>query len=419
MPAQPAYSLWRRLGTPVLVPNLLYGTGEGAIIPIVPLVAHQLHASLAAAALVSAMLPVAQWLANLPSGWVVGRIGERRSMYAGAYIACIGAVICWASVNIVMLSVGTFLVGAAAAVFALARHSYVTVAVPLSHRGRGVSLLAGANRLGMLVGPLLGAAAITVVGDARTAFGVTVIASVLIVANLRFLAGPEDLEAAMQDRVATDAGTRGVWATLWMRREVLLKVGLAAGLIGVARISRQLIVPLIGVVMGLQAAEISIIVGICAALDFALFYLGGQIMDRFGRLWTAVPCMLGFAASLAALAVAPELPHAFAWYFGAALVMSICNGLTSGIVNAMGSDLADQRAPATFLSTWRVVTECGQASAPFVISTITGLASLATATLTMAGVALFGALLLLRYVPRYLPKQPGRTTAEGNRVPDS
>src|SRR5689334_10540441 len=96
-------SWWRTLGATVLVPNFLYGTSQGSIIPIVPLFAHQLGSSLATAALVAAMLPLGQWASNIPSGWLVGRFGERRTIYLGAAFAAAGAAVCWAAPTITVL----------------------------------------------------------------------------------------------------------------------------------------------------------------------------------------------------------------------------------------------------------------------------------------------------------------------------
>lgn len=389
------------------MPNFFNGTGDGALIPIVPLFAHQLGASLATAALAAAMLAVGQLLSNVPSGWLVGRIGERRAMYTAAGLSGSGAACCLSAVNVGTLSAGVFLVGTAAAVFNLARHSYVTVAVPFEYRGRGLSLLAGANRLGVLVGPFLSAATIKLTGDIRPAFGIVVLTSIATVVVLRFFARDEDpLGAENLDRIADDPDVPGIWETLRTRSGTLLRVGLSAGLINTMRTSREIMVPLVGLVLGLHPADIALVVGTCAAVDFALFYVGGQIMDRYGRLSTALPTMVGFAIAHVVLGLAHDLPDSFAWYVGAAVVLSIGNGLTSGIVSTMGSDLADQRAPAAFLSSWRMTTDIGPTTAPFAISAITGLFSLAAASFVMGGTALVGAMLLLRYVPRYLPRQP-------------
>ena len=398
------------MGATVLVPNFLYGTGQGSLIPIAPLFAHQLGASLAEAALVAAMLPLGQWASNVPAGWLVGRIGERRTIYVGAALAGVGAVACWLSVNVTLLGVGVLLVGSAAAVFNLARQSLVTVEVPLAYRGRAMSMLGGANRAGMLVGPFLAAAAIGLTGDIGSAFAVGLIASLAIIVVLPLLPGEHASDSSSgSDRIPEGPDRLGIWATIKARRGVLLRAGMAVGLISFMRTSRQIIVPLVGVTIGLHAVDISLVVGVGAIIEFALFYLGGQIMDRFGRLWTAVPSMVMFALSHGVLAFATQLIHPFAWFFGASLLMAVGNGITSGVVAAMGSDLADQRAPAAFLSAWRSITDLGPTTAPFVISGVTAATSLAVASSAMGGVAVLGIVMLLRYLPRYLPKRVGRT----------
>ena len=46
------------------------------------------------------------------------------------------------------------------------------------------------------------------------------------------------------------------------------------------------------------------------AIDFALFYASGQVMDRFGRLWAALPAMVLMGLGFLALAFTHDLPSA-------------------------------------------------------------------------------------------------------------
>jgi MFS family permease len=294
-------------------------------------------------------------------------------------------------------------------VFALARGAYMTVAVPLSHRGRGLSMMGGANRLGLLIGPFVAAVVVQHTGSVRNAWIITVVASIAIALTLLLWSGDEKVNYnAESDPSEEDSKPSGILATFTKRSDVLVRVGLAAGLINTMRTSRQVLVPLIGVALGLSAVTITTFVGICAIVDFVLFYFGGQLMDRFGRLWVAVPTMLVFGAAHLVFALVTDLPDPFVWYVGASVFLSIGNGLTSGIVATMGSDLADQRSPAAFLGSWRLVTQIGPAGAPVVIAALTGVYSIAVASFAMAGTSLVGALVLLRYLPRYLPRLPRR-----------
>ena len=402
-----ARKLLRTTGAPVLLPNIFFGLGEGAIIPIIPLFATQIGASLAAAALVAAMLTVGELAASVPAGWLVSKVGEKNGMYCAAMVSAVGAVVCWVSTSVGVLIVGVLLIGIAGGVFALARGSYMTIVVPMSHRGRGLSMMGGASRLGVMLGPLIAAVVVHHAGSVRPAWGITVAASIAIALTLLLSSGDAEMNRYSEsDPASGDSRPSGIWATFTTRSDVLIRVGLAAGLINTMRTSRQVLVPLIGVALGLSAVTITTFVGICAIVDFVLFYSGGQLMDRFGRLWVAAPTMLVFAAAHVVFALVTDLPDPFVWYVGASVFMSIGNGLTSGIVATMGSDLADQRSPAAFLGSWRLVTQIGPAGAPLVISALTGVFSVAVASFAMAGTSLVGSLVLLRYLPRYLPRLP-------------
>jgi MFS family permease len=141
-------------------------------------------------------------------------------------------------------------------------------------------------------------------------------------------------------------------------------------------------------------------------VDFALFYASGQIMDRFGRLWSAVPSMVGLGIGYLALALTPGLPTNVQWFIGVAMFMSVANGIGSGILMTLGSDLAPKDDPAPFLGAWRFTGDAGSAGSPLLIAAITAAASLTIASGVMGVLGLVGAGILLRYVPRYVPRKP-------------
>ena len=55
--ASPDFSLWR-IAIPVFGPSLLFGLGEGAILPIIPLMAQDLGASVPMAALIVGLISI-------------------------------------------------------------------------------------------------------------------------------------------------------------------------------------------------------------------------------------------------------------------------------------------------------------------------------------------------------------------------
>ena len=164
------------LAIPVYLPSALFSLGAGAMLPIVPSLAANLGSGLALAGLIAGLYMIGELVGDLPSGAIVARLGERWGMVAASGVGLLGAVAVLVAPAIWTLATGVFLIGLAAATFALARHSYLTTFVPLGHRARALSTLGGVFRVGTFVGPLLGGAVIHFAGAPASAMWVAVIA---------------------------------------------------------------------------------------------------------------------------------------------------------------------------------------------------------------------------------------------------
>jgi MFS family permease len=408
---------WRSIALPALLPTLIFSIGEGAIIPVIPLVANNLGATLAIAGLVAAILMVGELVGDIPSGWVVSRVGERPAMIGAALLSVVGLSVCFLAPNPVVLGLGVFLIGLATAVLALARHAFMTTFVPIEYRARSLSTLGGIFRAGFFIGPFLTAWAISITGSTQSAFVIHIVACLLAAGILILLPDPTATFGAVrmvrdesgatltegEEFVAREA--HGLFRTLHRNRGVLLRLGVGAAFIGALRASRQVVLPLWALSIGLAEADTAIVIGVAGGIDFALFYASGQIMDRFGRLWSALPSMIGLGLGHIALAFTHDLPTNVQWFIGVAMFMSLANGVGSGILITLGADLADPRDPAPFLGAWRFTGTLGTAAAPLAIAGITAVASLAIAVGTMGVLGLVGAAILARYVPRYAPQR--------------
>jgi len=391
-----------------VLPTLVFSIGEGAIIPIIPVVASDLGASLGVAGLVSAMIMVGELFGDIPSGWVVSRIGERTAMICASFLSVLGLLTALIAPNPWILAIGILLVGLATAVFALARHAFMTSFVPLRYRARSLSTLGGTFRLGYFIGPFISAGVIHLTGDARAVFWVHV--ATCLGAALILILLPDPASTFGPSRSGKRAGAefveqeaQGLFQTIWLNRGVLTRLGTGAALIGAMRASRQVILPLWAVSIGISDANTALIIGIAGAVDFALFYASGQIMDRFGRMWTAMPSMIGLGIGHLALALTHDIDGRVAWFIGIAVFLSVANGIGSGILMTLGSDLAPLDHPAPFLGAFRFTGDAGSAAAPLAVSALTGAVTIAFAGGAMGVVGLLGAALLARYIPRYVP----------------
>ncbi|GMA26808.1 MFS transporter [Arenivirga flava] len=455
---------WRSVAIPVFLPTVLFATGEGAILPVIPQIVANAGGSLAIAGLVAGMLMIGTLIGDLPSGWVISRIGERPAMIASCVLALLAMGGCLLAPTPAVLAAAILVLGIATTAFALARHSFMTQRVPLRVRARALSTLGGSFRLGLFIGPFVGALIIELTGDARNVFWVQAVMALACVVLLAALRDPEtglrgfggagaaarrgpggaadrtaaggagglganaaerpraespELGAGAGSRTALEptergpgadddppAASAGTFRTLWRRRDVLLRLGWGVLLMGALRSSRMTLLPLWAVSLGIGERDAALIIGLGAAIDFGLFFVSGWIMDRFGRAWSAVPAMTGLGLGHLVLALTHDVGAA-AWWFGAvAVFLALANGVGSGIMMTVGADLADPRDPAPFLGAWRFIADSGTASAPLIISGLTALVSLSAASAAMGVLGVIGGLVFLRYLPRYAP---GRT----------
>jgi len=395
---------WRRLGASAYLPTALSMIGHGAVLPLLPLTARDLGASVAEAALVVAVVGIGGLVGALPAGALAERFGDKRLLIAAATLDAACFLAARAAPNAPALMGIAFVVGLSSAAFALARQGYLTLAVPVTHRARALSTLGGVFRIGSFAGPLLGAAVVSA-WDLRAAYVLAATTSALTA--LVTLTLPE---LAPAPAAAGARGGASTAAVLRANARVYLTVGLGGAALQLVRASRDGILPLWCEAAGLDAAGTSLIFGASSGVDMLLFYLGGSVMDRFGRRWVALPAMLIMGAAYAAL----PLTHTFGTILAVALVLGLGNGISSGVVMTLGSDHAPSAGLSRFLAGWRLTTGLGQAAGPLLITGIAAVAPLAAASLAIAVAGWAGGAWLWRWAR---PPRPGVQDTDAELAP--
>lgn len=376
------------LNLPVFAPSLLFGIAEGSLLPIIPASAGALGANLPTAAIITGLVMVGTLVADIPAARLINIIGERKAMLLAAAIGSVGVLVSLLSATLWMLGAGMFLLGAAVAVFALARHSFLTEAVPYSHRARSLSILGGVFRAGHFIGPMIGALLITFI-DIQAVYWNALIFCALAATVLLFVKPDR-----MPDTPGTSKGA--TWMVAKRESKKLATMGVVSAIMGSLRTARIVALPLWALHIGLSPAMTALYIGIAGALDLALSYTSGQIMDRYGRRWAALPTLLGLSLTFSLLTIADD-PTTF---LAVALLMSVANGVGSGIILVIGSDLAPKGERNEFLASYRLLVDAGVAATPLAISGITALFGLAAAMFWVTGSGLVGAVLAHRYLPR-------------------
>ncbi|WP_218219887.1 MFS transporter [Nesterenkonia sp. Act20] len=382
-----------------LLPAFIFSIGVGAMIPVLAPFAVQRGATLAVAGIIAAMLPVGQILADLPAGALAARVGDRRAMLLASCAAALGFLAAGLAPSLLTLGIAILLVGAANAVFQLARHSYLTQVTPVHQRARVLSTLGGVHRIGQFIGPFLGAGVIAL-GDLRAVFLLALLTA--LAAGVTVVLAPE-----MDTRPVRAPGQarKGFSAVITAHRELLLTLGTASMLVGAVRGARQQVIPLWGEHIGLDPTTISLIYGLAGGIDMLLFYPAGKIMDQLGRLWIGVPSMVGLGLAMALVPLSASAT-------GLALVavlLGISNGLGSGVMMTIASDIAPPEDRPQFLGAWRLLQDLGIAAGPLTLAAGAALGTLAGGVWVAAAMGPLASAGLLRWLPRYSVHASRRT----------
>jgi MFS family permease len=386
----PDFSL-RSIAVAAFGPSVLFGVAEGAMLPVVPLTAVDRGASVALASLVVALIGVGSIVSNIPAGILTTRVGERWSMVAAAGISVVGLGLCLLDVGLWAFAAGVLLVGAASSVFNLARQSYLTEAVPIHLRARAMSTLGGSMRIGIFVGPFLGAGVMHLAG-LPGAYWVAIAATLaagLLAYRVPDLDLPASSPAAGAARVTTGRMLREHWRTF-------ATLGSGVLLLSAVRASRQVVIPLWATHIGLAPTTASIVYGLAGAVDMLVFYPAGKVMDRRGRTWVAVPSMLLMGTTF----ILMPLTHAVLPFAVVSMLMGFGNGIGSGLVMTLGADVSPSVGRPTFLGIWRELADGGSGIGPVLLSAITGLAGLAAGVVVSGLVGYAAAAAMWRWIPR-------------------
>lgn len=383
----------RSIAVPAFGPSLLFGIGEGAILPVIPLTARAMGASLSEAALVVALIGIGSLVSNIPASIITDKFGERRAMTGAAVVSLLAMLGCVFANQLWMLGLAIFFIGVAAAVFNLARQSYLTEAVPPTMRARAMSTLGGVGRIGLFLGPFIGALFIHFVGlsGAYWVAAVVVTGSGILAWTLPDLVSPSGPQPTGPKPTIT--------GLLRANRKLFLTVGVGVLLLSAVRASRQVIVPLWADHLGINPTMTSIIYGLSGAIDMLVFYPAGKVMDKKGRVAVAVPSMLlmGIALVLMPLTTA-AIPLLLV-----AMLVGFGNGIGSGIIMTMGADYSPRVGRPQFLGVWRFMADAGGSAGPAILSALTAAISLAFGIAATGGLAFAAAAILGYWVPRNKP----------------
>lgn len=383
----------KSLALSVYLPSLVLSFCSGLLLPVLPVFAQSFEIPYWIIGLVLAGEAIGTLIADVPAGILVKRLDRKWVMALGIGLVALSVLALFWSSNIWEVLFYRIISGLGAALWNISRHAYLSEAISKASRGRAIALFGGTNRLGGFLGPVVG-------GFLAAHYGLRL--PFLVFGLLALLTIPLAIMFTEKgSKVSRTSHHHNIWGVLKQHWKILLTAGLGQLGAQMTRSARNVVIPLYGSGIGLGLESVGLTMSLSAFVDVALFYPAGVIMDKFGRKYAIVP---SFTLQALGLLIVP-FATGFAGLLVAAAVTGMGNGLSSGTMMTLGSDLAPKDALGEFLGLWRLIGDGGFTGGPVIVGAIADVLALAPAAIVMAGIGLASAGLFAFGVPETHPRK--------------
>ncbi len=369
---------------PIYGPWMAASLGMSILLVALPIVMVDEGHGYGVAALVAGAGGAGAAIGALPTGWSTDRWGPARVGVGALTLMVAAAVVMATTLEPVVLGLGHLVFGAGSLGVMLSRQADLTPRIPVTLRGRAMSLMGGSMRFSVFLGTAIGGVLVDVVGARWTFVAAGLGAAIGIPAVLPGARRPEAEVAPV------GAGGPGLWAVVRRNRRGLLHAGLFGMSSMTTREGRVVLLPLVGVALDLRPSTIGLLVAAGYGADLLLFPVSGSIMDRFGRRAAMIPAYGLLAVGLLCLVAADSATGVLL----AGLVMGLGNGLSSGSLFTLSSDVAPAEGTASFLAAASLLTDGGRVLGPLVVGVVAERWGLDTAAVVLACVMAAGLLWL-------------------------
>ena len=380
---------FNRLLLPVFFPTFFSFVSLRASLVLLPLYVLDRGYDPTLAALVISIRGIGMLCMDVPAGFLVSKLGDKRGMILGYATAAVSLILFATLDHQGIFIFSALLSGASFSVMMLARLSYIGAICESHERGRIISSMAGLQRIGGIAGPLGGGFVATLWGYKPALLALAIMSITAAILVLLFCRASDENESSAEHR------PHNFIAMVTDHRKAFLTAGLGAvGLTGL-RGASPLLIALFGAAIKLTAAQIGFFVSLATVLEFIMFVPAGYIMDHWGRKSTLVPGTLIMALSLIILALFSNVQG----FIAGALLMAFGNGLATGVIMNMGADLAPAVYRGQFLGVWRFVCDIGFTGGPLFVTVLMSLFSLGTSSVILGGLSSCSALVMWFWGP--------------------
>ena len=282
---------------------------------------------------------------SIPTGLLINKFGNKKIMLIGMAGLSISGSLSGLFQNNLALYFALFSLGTFYGFFSLSRHSFMTQIVPSEYRGKAFSRFGGINRIGWFFGPVIGGFTAGSIGIDIPFYIISIVAlftTILIfftteptnenLIQSNEIKPPTFKETTLENKKSFTIGGSGHFIMQFLRQ------------------CRHVLIPIWAFSIGLGVEELGLIQSISAAIDMTLFYPVGLIMDKYGRKWTSVPSIVLLSLGF----IFMTYVDSFNGLMLVGLLLGFANGLGSGAMLTLGSDLSPKNQPGSFLGIWRL-----------------------------------------------------------------
>tara|TARA_Y100000590_G_scaffold16347_1_gene19704 strand:- start:921 stop:2132 length:1212 start_codon:yes stop_codon:yes gene_type:complete len=384
----------KKLFFSVLVPSLLVQFGVGMLLPIEPIFISNLDVGIALIGLGLSGILIGNTIFDIPSGILIKKIGHDKTLLLSVFVVSISSIITAFVSSFLFFFILRIITGCALSMWDLSRMSYISDTIPNNQRGKALASLGGVHRIGLFIGPVIGG----LIGEYFSIEYVFVIQGVLVGLILFFIL--PNLSSINHKGIQVSNNSKSINILVKENKYIIARGSIAIMSLQMVRKAKELLLPLWGLYLGLDIDEIGYVIGASSALDMILFLPVGYIMDKRGRKWMSIPTCFILALGLFLIPLTGNI-----WSF---IVVSILigfgNGLGSGAMMVLGSDLAPSGYSGEFLGIWKLIGDASASSAPILIGQIANILTLGTSSVFMGIIGVVGGFGMYLFVPETLKK---------------
>ena len=352
----------RTVPVAVLGAAFLFNVGQGVLRPSMPL---YLERTFAANYRMVTLIPVVfgagKWVASLPTGYLLRRMGRPLMIGGLLVIACVDvASIAVARFDLFLVLRG--LGGLGWAMFATVATTAVVDGPAARRRGRAVSVLLMSETLGLLLGSAAGGWLYQGVGVGSPFLFEAACMIVAAATVARWASLTRNAAAPIRE-----SPNRGSLGAVLRTRGVLLMGTINALLTAIQTGVLVFLFPLyLAKRGGLGAEGIGVLVSLSVLGRLAALWFGGDVSDRWGRLRVLVPGLLIYAVLLGGVSVvgSPLVLGVLSFSLGAAA------GFVAAIPTALVSDQVPRELHGVAIGWLRMMTDGGQIVGPLLMGAL-------------------------------------------------